>query len=312
MEQRQDQPSENWPCGRTTGTEVRPRVYCVCGTPPPQRLPPGTTRRPRGLGVPPHPPLCWGICSCFVCSQQLGCLDLLSLLWCGTAAGAAPLPWPPSVSGVFKDGGGSHASPDAHGHHPVGPGEGDTQVGWRLGHQALAGKAELGAPGPRGRQTSACGPQPAPQARTQGDRCLLQARIPRLLSLEHVGVRTPPPDAPTGLASPLPAALQLVEQRDNLSSPRAAQRVAQGHCTPQRVHLLKGEFQLLHTVHSLGGGGASAVDPSLVPFAPRPLAPTGGPRPHCKTKAHLTSKGLVDLKDVHVIHGQPCRPGGKT
>lgn len=154
MEQRQDQPSENWPCGRTTGTEVRPRVYCVCGTPPPQRLPPGTTWRPCGLGVSPHPPLCWGICSCFVCSQQLRCLDLLSLPWCGTAAGAAPLPWPPSVSGVFKDSGGSHASPDAHGHHPVGPGEGDTQVGWRLGHQALAGKAELGAPGPRGRQTS--------------------------------------------------------------------------------------------------------------------------------------------------------------
>ena len=215
-------------------------------------------------------------------------------------------PGPPSVSRVFKDSGGSHASPHAHGHHPVGPGEGDTQVGWRLGRQALAGKAE------RTPDLRVCGPQPAPQARTKGDRCLLQARIPCLLSLEHVGVRTPPPDAPTGPASPLPAALQLVEQRDDLSSPRAAQRVAQGHCTPQRVHLLKGEFQLLHAVHSLGGGGASAVDPSLVPFALRPLAPTGGPRPHCKTKAHLTGKGLVDLKDVHIIHGQPCRPGGKT
>lgn len=120
------------------------------------------------------------------------------------------------------------------------------------------------------------------------------------------------PDIPTGPASPLPAALQLVEQRDDLSSPCAAQRVAQGHCTPQRVHLLRGEFQLLHTVHSLGGGEASAVDPSLVPFAPSPLAPTGDPRPCCKTKAHLTGKGLVDLKDVHVVHRQPCRPGGKT
>lgn len=165
-------------------------------------------------------------------------------------------------------------------------------MGGRQGHQACARKAELGA-------------------HTQGDRCLLQARIPSP-QLGACGGTYTSPDIPTGPASPLPAALQLVEQRDDLSSPCAAQRVAQGHCTPQRVHLLRGEFQLLHTVHSLGGGGALAVDPSLVPFAPSPLAPTGDPRPRCKTKAHLTGKGLVDLKDVHVVHRQPCRPGGKT
>ena len=187
-----------------------------------------------------------------------------------------------------------------------------TVVGGRQGYQARARKAELGAPGPLWAQRMpdlrACGPQPAPQVHTRGDRCLLQARIPSPQLGTCGGTYT----IPTGPASPLPAALQLVEQRDDLSSPRAAQRVAQGHCTPQRVHLLRGEFQLLHTVHSLGGGGASAADPSLVPFAPSPLAPTGDPRPRCKTKAHLTGKGLVDLKDVHVVHRQPCRPGGKT
>lgn len=261
----------------------------------------GLSRR----GLTPHLLLCWGICSRCACSHQLRCLDLPSLPCCGLLR---LRPGPPSVSGVFKDSGGSHASPDAHGHHPVGPGEGDTQVGWRHGHQALARKAELGALGPRGRQTSGhVGPRCTHRVT---DACCRPGS--HFLSLEPVGVRTPPPDTPTGSASPLPAALQLIEQRDDLSSPCAAQRVAQGHCTPKRVHLLKGEFQLLHTVHSLGGGGASAADPSLVPFAPRPLAPTGGPRPHCKTKAHLTGEGLVDLKDVHIVHRQPCRPRGKT
>lgn len=52
----------------------------------------------------------------------------------------------------------------------------------------------------------------------------------------------PGPDAhghhPVG---PLPTALQLIKERDDLSSSSAAQRVAQGHCTPERVHLLGGE-----------------------------------------------------------------------
>ena len=106
----------------------------------------GLSRR----GLTPHLLLCWGICSRCVCSHQLRCLDLPSLPCCGLLR----LRPGPSVSGVFKDSGSSHASPDAHGHHPVGPGEGDTQVGWRHSHQALVRKADLGALGPRGRQTS--------------------------------------------------------------------------------------------------------------------------------------------------------------
>ena len=191
-------------------------------------------------------------------------------------------PGPPSVSRVFKDSGGSHASPHAHGHHPVGPGEGDTQVGWRLGRQALAGKAE------RTPDLRVCGPQPAPQARTKGDRCLLQARIPCLLSLEHVGVRTPPPDAPTGPASPLPAALQLVEQRDDLSSPRAAQRVAQGHCTPQRGSPSQGGVSASPRSTQPGGRWSISCGPLSGPLCPSPPGSNWGPQ------ATLQNKGSPD------------------
>lgn len=81
-------------------------------------------------------------------------------------------------------------------------------------------------------------------------------------------------DTPQGPALPLLAALQLIQQRDDHSSPGAAQGVAQGHSTPQRVHLLWGDAQLLHTVDSLEGGRAPAEAPS-----PVPRAPTGRPRP---------------------------------
>lgn len=47
--------------------------------------------------------------------------------------------------------------------------------------------------------------------------------------------------APQHPSLPLPTALQFMEERDDLSSSSAAQWVAQGHCTPQRVHLLGGE-----------------------------------------------------------------------
>lgn len=106
-----------------------------------------------------------------------------------------------------------------------------------------------------------------------------------LLHPQSMCVRPPPPsgapagtppshDTPWGPASPLLATLQLIQQRDDLSSPSAAQGVAQGYSTPQRVHLLWGEAQLLYTVDSLKGGRAPAVAPS-----PVPQAPTGRPRP---------------------------------
>lgn len=51
--------------------------------------------------------------------------------------------------------------------------------------------------------------------------------------------------------SPLPSALQFIEQSDDLPSPSAAQGVSQGYGSSQGVHLLHGNAQLLNTVHSL-------------------------------------------------------------
>ena len=56
-------------------------------------------------------------------------------------------------------------------------------------------------------------------------------------------------------------------------------------------------------------GCSISCGPLSGPLCPSPPGSNWGPQ---ATKAHLTSKGLVDLKDVHVIHGQPCRPGEKT
>lgn len=51
--------------------------------------------------------------------------------------------------------------------------------------------------------------------------------------------------------SPLPSALQLIEQSDNLPSTSAAQRVSQCYGSSQGVHLLHGNAQLFNTVHGL-------------------------------------------------------------
>lgn len=51
--------------------------------------------------------------------------------------------------------------------------------------------------------------------------------------------------------SPLPSALQFIEQSDDLPSPSAAQGVAQCYGSSQGVHLLHGNAQLFNTVHSL-------------------------------------------------------------
>lgn len=51
--------------------------------------------------------------------------------------------------------------------------------------------------------------------------------------------------------SPVSSALQLVEQGDNLASPRASQRVAQSNGPAKRVHLLQGDAKLLHAIDGL-------------------------------------------------------------
>lgn len=58
--------------------------------------------------------------------------------------------------------------------------------------------------------------------------------------------------APNG---PPASAPELVQQRHHLPRSGAAQRVAQRDGAPVRIHLLWRNAQLLHTVHSLGGGG---------------------------------------------------------
>lgn len=237
---------------------------------------------------------------------------------------SVPVPLPPaeqnevgpcSVSRVFKDSSGSHPGPDAHGHHPVRPVEarrcwlGESTRGrgpatklcpefWtcssqtahlspHTGWQVLAGGQGAPPPGPQGKQGSR----------------------PCVVHSECAHIRFPL-NYPS---LPLPTALQFIEERDDLSSSSAAQWVPQGHCTPQRVHLLGGESELLHTVDSLEGGRASATVPSPTPaHAPRLQLGYPGPRHQGEKKTHLACKGLVDLKDVHVIHRQPWGQGEKT
>ena len=58
---------------------------------------------------------------------------------------------------------------------------------------------------------------------------------------------------------PLPSASQLVQQRDHLPRPGAAQRVTQSDGPPVRVHLLQRDPQVLHAVHRLGRGRGSEM-----------------------------------------------------
>lgn len=67
-----------------------------------------------------------------------------------------------------------------------------------------------------------------------------------------------PHSTPRGAGLPSASALQLIEQRDHLPCSGAAQGVAQGYCTPQGVHLLCRNSQLLHTVEGLEGASAGA------------------------------------------------------
>lgn len=184
-----------------------------------------------------------------------------------------PTEWaaPHSVSREFKDSSSSHSGPNAHGHHPICPVEGtpcwlgEGRKG-RSPTKLSPDQAELGRPRRSWAQRmEAVGMEfpNCPPRHTHG-RCLLQARVPFtglswktgsqpcILISECVQVYFPrlpsgaqlgdPPGHPHGeSASPLPTALQLVEQRNDLSSPSAAQWVAQGHGTPQRVHLLGGQ-----------------------------------------------------------------------
>lgn len=181
---------------------------------------------------------------------------------------------PRSLAGVFKDGGGPHSGAYAHGHHPVGP------VGAALCWLGAGTEGRSPAPRPvqtrqswvdqglRGQSLQIYGyvVPGCPPRHAQGGRGLLQARVPFtagppgkwgsypcILNAECVQLHFPllplgalawasPMTPPRESASPIPTALQLVEQCDDLSSPSAAQWVAQGHRTPQRVHLLEGQF----------------------------------------------------------------------
>lgn len=105
---------------------------------------------------------------------------------------------------------------------------------------------------PRGAHTRWPMPAAGQGARLLGSECVGGGGV--YTSPHQAHQLGPPPRPPRGPALPPPAALQLVEQRDDLSCPSAAQRVAQGHRTPQRVHLLRGQLQLLHTVDDLEGG----------------------------------------------------------
>lgn len=51
--------------------------------------------------------------------------------------------------------------------------------------------------------------------------------------------------------SPLPSALQFIEQSDDLPSTSTAQGMSQGYGSSQGIHLLHGNAQLFNTVHSL-------------------------------------------------------------
>lgn len=124
------------------------------------------------------------------------------------------------------------------------------------------------------------------------------AHLPQTPAIRHPSSNNAP-NTLQGAALPSAAALQLIEQSDNLPCSSAAQGVAQGYCTPQGVHLLCRNPQLLHTVESLEGTRAVVKSPSALNCWPS--------QSHHNTQAHLTGKGLIDLKDVYVIHSQPCR-----
>lgn len=73
----------------------------------------------------------------------------------------------------------------------------------------------------------------------------------------------PPPPPPDSPAQPLSSPPELVEQRHHLAGSCAAQRVSQGDGAAVRVDLVQRDSQLLHAVHSLGGGGGQGQSPEL-------------------------------------------------
>lgn len=110
------------------------------------------------------------------------------------------------------------------------------------------------------------------EARLLGDRS-----HPSIPSSEPLRVCSPPhaPDSghpssnnpqstPRGAALPSATALQFIEQSNHLPCSGAAQGVTQGYGTPQGVHLLCRNSQLLHTVEGLEGA-STVAEASICP-----------------------------------------------